>query len=371
MRPLPVLWLTGAPGVGKSTVAWAMYSWAKDEGRPIAYIEIDQLGLLAPAPSNDPQYHRVKADNLRAVLDTFRSHGVQQVIVSGVVDQERGIDGYFATALDIEFTLVRLRCDRTELRRRYLGRGSSEERLEELMSVADAYDQNAVGIPFDTTALAPHEIVAKLSELVCVAGQPHSTAATPAEPPTTGAPAPVLVLAGPTAVGKSTVGFEVLRMLWSRDLPAAYIDVDQLGFCDAEFAREAMSENLIRLWHGYRQAGARALIVVARGIPRPYLQALADQSVTLVHLTASPSGLAKRIASRAHGHPHGDGPGLAGDSLIGASAEQQASTLDRSAEETIAVRQDGDGALVVDTDHETSSALAARLADLFRLDLRA
>ncbi|MFG1796278.1 AAA family ATPase [Nocardia sp. NPDC049149] len=369
MRPLTVLWLTGAPGVGKSTTAWAMYSWAKAEGRPVAYVEIDQLGLLAPAPSNDPQYHRVKADNLRAVLDTFRRHGVRQVIVSGVVDPERGIDGYFATASDIEFTLIRLRCDRAELRRRYLGRGSTEERLEELMSIADAYDRNAVGIPFDTTALASHEIVAKLSELVCVAGQPHSTASTLAEPLTAAEPAPVLVLAGPTAVGKSTVGFEVLRTLWSRDLPAAYIDVDQLGFC--EFAQEVKSENLIQLWHGYRRAGSRALIVVARGIPRPYLQALADQRITLVHLTASPSELAKRIASRAHGHRHGDGPGLAGDSLIGASAEQQASMLDRSAEETVALRRDGDGALVVDTDHETSSEIAARLADLVGLDLRA
>ncbi|MFI6168463.1 hypothetical protein ACIBCN_16900 [Nocardia sp. NPDC051052] len=69
---------------------------------------------------------------------------------------------------------------------------------------------------------------------------------------------PVLLLVGPTAVGKSTVGWEALQMLWGRGLTAAYIDADQLGFFTADSAPKIKADNLIQIWRGYRRAGAGA-----------------------------------------------------------------------------------------------------------------
>ncbi|WP_040779645.1 AAA family ATPase [Nocardia pneumoniae] len=360
---MSVLWLTGAPGVGKSTVSWALYLWATARGRPVAYVDIDQLGLLVPAPPGDPEYHRLKATNLIAVIDTFRDHGAQQLIVSGVVDSHRGIDPYVRTARDVEFTLVRLRCAREELRRRYLERGSSVERLEGAIAFADALDRSAVGLPLDITTMSPGAVVEALADRVPLATQTHPIlrpASAPIAPAPEG-PASVLLLAGPTAVGKSTVGWEVFRMLWSRNIPAAYIDVDQLGFHQSDSAPNAKVDNLIRVWRGYRDAGARALVVVARGTPHPYRNAFADEAVTIAYLEASPSALAERIAQRARGH----GPELAGDSLVGASAQQQMRTIARSTEETAVLRRSRGEALVIDTDNESSSEVAAKLADLF------
>lgn len=362
MAQMSVLWLTGAPGVGKSTAGWALYSLAKAEGLPVGYVDIDQLGLLLPAPTGDPDYHRVKAANLVAVLETFRRHGAQQLIVSGVVDTERGIEPYARVAADVEFSLIRLTCTREELRRRYLGRGSTAERLDELMDLVDALERNAVGTPLDTTAMAPPAIAEMLADRIRRVGPAQPTVPAPVVPPEE--PAPVLLLAGPTAVGKSTVGWEVLQILRERGIRAGFVDVDQFGFYPSDSAAKIKVESLQRVWRGYRGAGARALIVVARGAPQAYEQALADELVTTAYLEASPSVLAERIAERGRGLVHG----LAGDSLAGASVRQQARTLERSGEEVAVLRQQRGDALVINTDHETSSAVAAKLAEVFRSD---
>ncbi|MGW5220373.1 AAA family ATPase [Nocardia sp. NPDC004085] len=354
---MSVLWLTGAPGVGKSTAGWALYSWARASHRPVAYVDIDQLGLLVPPPVGDPEAHRLKAANLVRVLDTFRRRGARQVVVSGVVDPSAGIDAAVREAADVEVTLIRLRCAREELRRRCLARGSSSERLDELMAVADAFDRNGVGRPLDTTAMSPRTVVEALADRICPAAvgfSPVSSSAPEVGPRVE--PSPVLLLTGATAVGKSTVGWEVLRIVRGRGITAAYVDVDQLGFGPSGFA--AKTDNLLAVWRGYRHAGARALIVVVRGAPDRYREALAGERVVTACLEASPAELARRIARRARG----DGPRLAGDSLVGAPAGQQLATVRRAIEEAAVLRGGGGADVVIDTGAETGSTVAAALA---------
>ena len=48
--PLPVLWLCGAPGSGKSATAWELFSTHQEE--QLAYVDIDQLKMLAAGPSD-------------------------------------------------------------------------------------------------------------------------------------------------------------------------------------------------------------------------------------------------------------------------------------------------------------------------------
>ncbi|WP_167475503.1 AAA family ATPase [Nocardia arthritidis] len=360
--PVSVLWVTGAPGVGKSTVAWGLYERAA--GRPVAYVDIDQLGLLLPAPPGDPRYHRLASGNLVPVLETFRRYGARQVIVSGVVDPERGIDEYLPSTTDFDLQLIRLRCDRAELRRRFLGRGSPEEQIDELMGIADTLDRNAIGSVFDTTGLSPEAVIDALADRISPAAQ-VDTVPSPM-PPVPGAGMPVLLLAGPTAVGKSTVGWEVLRALSARGIRTGYVDADQFGFHPSEYLPDIKAENMIHAWNGYRGADAQALIVVARGAPETYLRALAGELVTTVYLEASPGELARRIARRGNG----EGPRLAGDSLVGVAAPQQDRLLARATAESAALRGDRDGALVIDTDRETPAAVAAKLVDLMLPEMR-
>src|SRR3954465_345243 len=68
----PILWLCGVTGVGKSTVGFAVFTKTVF-GRRIAgaYVDLDQIGFLSPAPPDDPANHRVKARILASLWQTF------------------------------------------------------------------------------------------------------------------------------------------------------------------------------------------------------------------------------------------------------------------------------------------------------------
>ena len=83
---LPVLWLCGAPATGKSTVAWQVFSDLADQGLCVGYLDIDQIGMLAPPPDADSRCHRFKVDNLAAMVRNYRTAGTQVLVISGVID---------------------------------------------------------------------------------------------------------------------------------------------------------------------------------------------------------------------------------------------------------------------------------------------
>src|SRR5665647_694164 len=89
---LPALWLGGAPATGKSTVAWQVFSDLADQGLCVGYLDIDQIGMLAPPPDADSRCHRFKVDNLAAMVRNYRIAGTQVLVISGVIDPEHGHD---------------------------------------------------------------------------------------------------------------------------------------------------------------------------------------------------------------------------------------------------------------------------------------
>lgn len=354
MRAISVLWVTGAPGVGKSTVGWGLYARARADGAAVAYLDIDQVGILLPAPSDDPDRHRLHAENFLEVLDTFRRYGARQLIVSGVVDPQHGLAPYLPDTL--ELTLVRLRCAPEELRRRFLGRGSPTELLTQLGDVARAYDDQAIGETLDSTDLSADAVVRQLADRIRHAPPAPPQPVSLPGGPTPREPMPVLLLCGPTAVGKSTVGWQVLQQLHGRGIPTAFVDADQLGFYRSDHAPKIKAGNLTRVWRRYRDAGARALVTVARGLPPDYLRALSGDHVTTVALTASRDTLAHRIAQRARG----EGVRLAGDSLLGATPAHQTDLLTRAGNEATTLRPTE----TVHTDDTSPADLATQLTDL-------
>src|SRR5689334_1982942 len=60
---IPVLWLCGPPGVGKTSVAWRIRARLRQGGVAAAYVDIDQLGMCYPERECDPGRHRLKARN--------------------------------------------------------------------------------------------------------------------------------------------------------------------------------------------------------------------------------------------------------------------------------------------------------------------
>lgn len=67
MDPVPVLVISGPPGVGKTTVVWEVLSRATELNEAPAMADLDLLDAAWPAPEDDPFQHRLKARNLAAV----------------------------------------------------------------------------------------------------------------------------------------------------------------------------------------------------------------------------------------------------------------------------------------------------------------
>jgi DNA polymerase III delta prime subunit len=89
---IPVLWLSGPPGVGKTAVAWEIYRRLQSTGAEPAYVDVDQLGMCSPPLTDDRDRHTLKARNVAALRANFAASGARTLIVSGVVDTQRGPD---------------------------------------------------------------------------------------------------------------------------------------------------------------------------------------------------------------------------------------------------------------------------------------
>lgn len=167
MIALPVLWLYGASGVGKTTVTWELFVQLAVEGAAIGYVDIDQLGMCygppnsqhwAPEPAADPGRHRLKTRTLDAVVANFRDAGAQCVVVPGVTDPVRGVDTHLVPHAML--TTCRLRAESADLARRLAARGRPSDDLEQELAYSDALDRAfANDLCIDTTGLTVAEVV--------------------------------------------------------------------------------------------------------------------------------------------------------------------------------------------------------------------
>ncbi|MCD0484747.1 hypothetical protein LO771_20710 [Streptacidiphilus sp. ASG 303] len=361
---LPVLWLCGPAGVGKTTAGWELFTRLTSGGLPAGYADIDQLGIFLPGPPEDPDLHRMKARNLAAVLANFRVRGARCAVVSGVVDPVQGV--YTDELPGAALTVCRLRAEREELARRFTGRGMLTHLVQETLDEADVMDASGFGdVCIDTTGL---DVSAVLQEVAARVGdwtvlgtgdlraeaERAAEAVVPADP---GVEAPLLWLCGPTGVGKSTIGWQVYQHV-RRSVRTAYVDLDQLAFLrpvpSDRLARHRLrADNLAALWRTYRNAGAEAIIVTGpvedEATAKMYAAALPRTEVTLCRLHAGRAALAERIESRSRG---GSWP-APGDPLKGRSAAELRRIADEAAATAVALERASLGRLHVDTDGRT------------------
>ena len=308
---IPVLWLCGPPGVGKTSVGWQIYSHLSRSGFPAAYVDIDQLGICYPPPESDPARHNLKLANLNAVLAGFGQAGARCLVVSGVVDADRGIAARGVPRADL--LVCRLRADRDELSRRLGGRPGTFARVDDALREADALDKTQFAdAVVDTTNLAEGDVVGHLRGVIGpwppISAHAPGSASVVAGRPTdaAGADGQILWLTGPTGVGKSTIGFRLYLKVLGLDVRAAYLDVDQLGFCWAAPSDHGLrAANVAAVWRNFRMSGAKALVVVGP-VRTPqevstYEAALPQCVFRWCRLEAGPVELRRRVMTRQHG----------------------------------------------------------------------
>jgi hypothetical protein len=313
---LPVLWLCGPSGVGKSTVAWDLFDGLPGAG----HVDIDQLGMCFPEIPSDPGRTVLEARILGRTVANFRAAGANCLVVSGYIDSVRGIHTEYLTQAAL--TVLRMRCDQPELRRRLEARARRGEDRELALRGAEVLDHSALPYPcLDTTGRTAAEVLAIVRSrwTDCPARQAGpwpSPVSTPGE---------VLWICGPTAVGKSTVGWAVAE--WSRRAGhmTGFVDLQQIGFRHPRSGtdlgnHQLKAANLAAVWANFHAYGARRLVVVG-SVEQPsqvrlYAEALPSAEMTLCRLHASPGSLhhldrcgrSRRSRSRG-GRRQQEGPG--------------------------------------------------------------
>jgi hypothetical protein len=117
---VPVLWLRGPAGVGKSTVSWQLFTELSQAGVDVAFADTDQLCMCYPPPPEAPDREQLKAMNLGAMISNYQAASAKCAILGGSLDPVLGVRRELMPGADV--TVVRLRADREEVVRRFVGR---------------------------------------------------------------------------------------------------------------------------------------------------------------------------------------------------------------------------------------------------------
>ncbi|MEV6039777.1 adenylyl-sulfate kinase [Nonomuraea sp. NPDC052116] len=337
---LPLLWLCGPSGVGKSTVGWEVFDQLSRSGVRTAFIDGDQISMCHPLPEGGT--HPVRARHLAAMWPNFRREGAQCVVLSGFVFTDEEVGRYTRLLPDAALTLCRLRVGPAELKERFLARGWRPDLVEQAIADAEALERtDFADVCVDTDGLSIAE--AARTVLARAGGWPLARV-------------PVLWFSGATAVGKSTVAYEVFSRLIRSGVPAAYVDLQQIGVLRpvTDDAQRLRAGNLAALWSGYRAAGARCLIVSGDAGLDTYADSLPGAALTVCRLHAGPGTLAERVVLRGQG----GGPAIPGDELKGLDPGALRQVAERAAREAEVLEHAGAGDLRLDTDGRSAAELA-------------
>ncbi len=176
-------------------------------------------------------------------------------------------------------------------------------------------------------------------------------------------PAPVLWICGAVGAGKSSVGYQVFRLVLADGLKAAYIDFDQIGMCypesdDDPENHRLKAANLGAMWPNFRAAGAQCLIASGtadnRDVIPIYTNAVPGAVFTTCRLRASAEEITRRIFLRGGG----GGPVVPGDELRNESFQRLSQVAEASVQNAEELERDGIGDLCVDTDHRSITEVA-------------
>lgn len=282
----------------------------------------------------DPQSHRLKGRALEAVAREFASSGVRTLVVSGVLGIEL-MDFYAEQLGPFNPIFVRLTLSQGELRRRLASRGEYAEEWAGVEEHARRLESAKLGHPVvETEPGAPAEVAARVLQVV--KGLVDEDRASPRTVGTGvgrdhDGDSQALLVGGTTAVGKSTIGWQVFRAARERGQRSAFMDLRQLGFIGVDggvIDHGLQARVASALWRVFRAHGARFLIlngpVNTSAELVEYRAALANTPLKAIRLTAQRSALIQRVRARLRGEM----AALAGDPLVGRPAAETEGIVD-------------------------------------------
>lgn len=180
---------------------------------------------------------------------------------------------------------------------------------------------------------------------------------------------PVLVVCGPSAVGKSAVGWQLYQRARKAGLHTAFVDLGQVGFLrpappDDPNNDRVKTSNLAALWSTFASVGAQCLVVVGPVADRASAdlcrQALPEANVVVCRLHASPGQLFERVALRGRGQNWSE----PGDPLKGQPAARLSELAAKAAKEAQELEGKELGDISVDTNGRAVEDVVGEIAAL-------
>jgi hypothetical protein len=128
---MDVLLITGASGVGKSTIAWEIGRRLAADGVSHAIIDTDELDRVYPRPEPLSELVALSARNMKMLWSSFSQLGHSRLILTGVMLDVDGALEWIREALDDpRIMVVRLHASDASLRARIenreIGSGKDE-----------------------------------------------------------------------------------------------------------------------------------------------------------------------------------------------------------------------------------------------------
>ena len=293
------------------------------------------------------------------MISSFRSAGAHCVIVNGVLDPV-GLETELLPDADV--TICRLRARGDEVEGRFIAkhgqRDDMDELLQEIRDEIRLMDESSFADASVDTTEVPAGDVADLVRAACkdwpgfTGDFQDAKGQFPLQqyPPVSGR---VVLITGPTGVGKSTIGFRFYMKCLKAGLTAGYVDLSQIGFIQPAGAgdpdnQRLKARNLAAIWRNYQAAGATHLVAVGaignQADFELYTDELEGAGVTLTRLRAGSDELRLRIMSRGAGASWPE----PGDRLRGQSAEFLGDLADQAIQDAEA-RDRSDGGVAIDT----------------------
>jgi broad-specificity NMP kinase len=374
---VPVLWICGPPGVGKSTVSWQLFCELSQAGVNVAFADTDQLCMCYPATPDDPGREQLKARNVGAMIPQYRTAGARCVVLNGVLDPELGVQRELMPGADV--TVVRLRADREEVVQRFTGRHGQladlTELLREILDEADGMDGSdfadtcieTTGVPAIQVAGLVRDSRRNWPGFSDTIRRDDVSVSERAYPEAIDAGGRIVLICGPTGVGKSTIAFSLYMQYLNAGLTAGYVDLDQISFISPVPQSDPgnhrlKARNLAAMWRNYRAARATHLVAAgpidSSAALQVYIDALPGADITLCRLHAGPEELTRRVMSRGAG---GSWP-QPGDPLRGKSTDYLRAVARRAISADAAFERERLGSVRIDTDGRTAEESAGLVA---------
>jgi len=289
----------------------------------------------------------------------------------------------------IDITVCRLRADPVDLKNRLIGRGEQLDQVAIELREAEALDRSDFAdVRIDTTGKSVAEVVGLVREKTSgwwVSTNLDRQAATPQSDGHSEilSDGPIMWVCGTTAVGKSSVGYEVNQIAQRDGFTVAFIDIDQVGFCHPAPAcdpgnHRAKARNIAAMWRTYRAAGAHCLVIVGpvingagdsgtgdigtggdigQATVNVYTEALPAASWTLCRLHAGREQLTRQIMARGQGH----GWPAPGDPLKGQPVARLLAIADEAVAHADALERAAIGDLSININGYTVEEVAAEI----------